>query len=37
MKEKKSFFDSLQNGLLKISDVVNRNIYIMAIKDGMLA
>ena len=37
MKEKKSFFDSLQNGLLKVSDIVNRNIYIMAIKDGMLA
>ena len=37
MEEKKSFFDSLQSGLLKVSDVVNRNIYIMAIKDGMLA
>lgn len=37
MEEKKSFFDSLQNGLLKVSDIVNRNIYIMAIKDGMLA
>ena len=33
MEEKKSFFDSLQSGLLKVSDVVNRNIYIMAIKD----
>ena len=37
MEEKNKFFDSLQNGLLKVSDVVNRNIYITAIKDGMLA
>lgn len=37
MEEKNKFFESLQNGLLKVSDVVNRNIYITAIKDGMLA
>ncbi|MBO0458118.1 PTS sugar transporter subunit IIC [Enterococcus hulanensis] len=37
MENKKSFFDSLQNVLGKLSLKVNRNIYINAIKDGMLA
>ena len=37
MSEKKSFFDSLQESLGKLSGKINANIYIMAIKDGMLS
>lgn len=37
MKNKKSFFDSLSESLGKISTKLSGNIYINAIKDGMLA
>ncbi|MHC5216142.1 PTS sugar transporter subunit IIC [Enterococcus sp. LJL128] len=37
MENKKTFFDSLQNILGHLSMKVNGNIYINAIKDGMLA
>lgn len=37
MDKKSSYFDSLQEKLSVVSTVVNRNIYISAIKDGMLA
>ena len=37
MGNNKSFFDSLRDGLDKIAIKLNQNIYISAIKDGMLA
>ncbi|MFR1171280.1 MAG: PTS transporter subunit EIIC, partial [Coprobacillus cateniformis] len=37
MEKKNSFFDTLSNGLGKVSVKLSGNIYINAIKDGMLA